>query len=79
MCVITASSACIGFVHHRTRCVSLLRVVLALDLSITGHDVSHSIFLQLSYPKLHEKDSMENGLKMNCKWPLRCVEMGTVV
>jgi hypothetical protein len=55
--------------------------LLALDRSIVGHDVSHyceqfktywklSFFFQLSDP---------NGLKTNCKWPLRRIEMGAAV
>jgi hypothetical protein len=55
--------------------------LLAFDRSIAGHDVSHyceqfktyrkrSFFFQLSDP---------NGLKVNCKWPLRRIEVGTTV
>jgi hypothetical protein len=52
--------------------------LLALDRSIAGHDVS--LLFSFRYQIQNDvKFSMGNGLKMNCKWPLRRTEMGTVV
>jgi hypothetical protein len=55
--------------------------LLAFYGSIAGHDISHYCEQFKTYRKrsflFQLSDS--NGLKMNCKWPLRCIEMGTTV
>jgi hypothetical protein len=56
----------------------------ALDRSIAGHASSSEhteniwFFLSTFTPKITQRGDMRNGLKINCKWPLRHIGMGTM-